>query len=167
MLSERVDINALLGMVLEGIYRGVSVDRAVLALTNADGTRLAAKFVLGGDERLTKSFNFAVLNDLHYLSPECGPWLEGLVRRVNALPGLELVLVLGDLAEDFIRGLMSGRIIDGLEVVDIQKRHTQRTAVADRPVQLSRPKIIEIATVADLRKVIDKGQFSLDGNVFF
>ncbi len=60
MLSERVDINALLGMVLEGIYRGVSVDRAVLALTNADGTRLAAKFVLGGDERLTKSFNFAV-----------------------------------------------------------------------------------------------------------
>jgi 3',5'-cyclic AMP phosphodiesterase CpdA len=31
-----------------------------------------------------QSFNFAVLNDLHYLSPECGPWLEGLVRRVNA-----------------------------------------------------------------------------------
>jgi len=45
-------------------------------------------------------FNFAVINDLHYLSPECGPWLEGLVREVNALPGLELVLVLGDLAED-------------------------------------------------------------------
>ncbi len=59
MLSERVDINALLGMVLEGIYRGVAVDRAILALTSADGTQLTAKFVLGGDERLSKNFVFS------------------------------------------------------------------------------------------------------------
>lgn len=45
-------------------------------------------------------FHFAVLSDLHYLAPEDRPWLEGLVREVNALAGLELVLVLGDLAED-------------------------------------------------------------------
>ena len=45
------------------------------------------------------TFPFVVLNDLHYLSPECGSWLEGLVRKVNATPGIELVLVLGDLAE--------------------------------------------------------------------
>jgi hypothetical protein len=46
------------------------------------------------------TFGFVVLNDLHYLSPEDGPWLEALVREVNALPGVEFTLVLGDLAEE-------------------------------------------------------------------
>jgi hypothetical protein len=45
------------------------------------------------------SFTFAVINDLHYVDPGCRPWLEGAIRHVNAIPGLELVLVLGDLAE--------------------------------------------------------------------
>lgn len=60
MLSERVDINALLSMVLEGIFRGVAVDRAVLALVSADGTRIAAKFVLGGGDPLTRQFNYSL-----------------------------------------------------------------------------------------------------------
>jgi len=45
-------------------------------------------------------FHFAAINDLHYLAPEDKPWLEALVRKVNAIPNLSLVLVLGDLAED-------------------------------------------------------------------
>jgi len=45
------------------------------------------------------SFPFAVLNDLHYMDELDRPWLEGMVRQVNAIDGLELVLVLGDLAE--------------------------------------------------------------------
>jgi Calcineurin-like phosphoesterase len=45
------------------------------------------------------SFVFTVLNDLHYMNHDDRPWLEGLVRRVNETPGLELILVLGDLAE--------------------------------------------------------------------
>lgn len=48
----------------------------------------------------SETFTFAVLNDLHYMTPEDQPWLEGLVRQVNDIPGVELVLVLGDLAED-------------------------------------------------------------------
>ena len=64
------------------------------------------------------AFNFAVLNDLHYLSPEDGPWLEGLVREVNALPGLELALVLGDLAENGNSAELSAAksILDALRV---------------------------------------------------
>ena len=44
-------------------------------------------------------FTFAVLNDLHYTTPEDRPWLDRLVQQVNAIPELELVLILGDLAE--------------------------------------------------------------------
>src|SRR4029079_16202513 len=45
------------------------------------------------------SFRFAVINDLHYTEPADRPWLEALMQQLNATPGLELVLVLGDLAE--------------------------------------------------------------------
>jgi predicted MPP superfamily phosphohydrolase len=44
------------------------------------------------------SFPFTVINDLHYTELACRPWLEGLVREINATPA-DLVLVLGDLAE--------------------------------------------------------------------
>lgn len=58
MLAERVDINALLGTVLEGIYRGVGMDRAVFALVSADGKRLTAKYVLGHDrDDVLRCFN--------------------------------------------------------------------------------------------------------------
>ncbi|HEY4330787.1 MAG TPA: metallophosphoesterase [Phycisphaerae bacterium] len=64
------------------------------------------------------TFPFVVLNDLHYMSPECGPWLEGLVRQVNATPGVELVLVLGDLAETGAMEELAAakRILDRLNV---------------------------------------------------
>src|SRR3954466_2589496 len=46
------------------------------------------------------------------------PWLEGLVQHVNATPGLELVLVAGDLAELGTREeLLAARgILDQLRV---------------------------------------------------
>ncbi len=44
-------------------------------------------------------FSFIVLNDLHYTEQACRPWLEGLVRQVNATPDVALVLVAGDLTE--------------------------------------------------------------------
>lgn len=67
---------------------------------------------------MAQAFQFAVLNDLHYLAAEDGPWLEGLVREVNGLPGVELVLVLGDLAEDGKREELEAAkgILDGLRV---------------------------------------------------
>lgn len=38
MLSERVDLNTLLGTVLEGIYRGIGVDRALFAWSAPTGS---------------------------------------------------------------------------------------------------------------------------------
>lgn len=44
------------------------------------------------------SIRFAVLNDLHYLSPECGRFLRGVLEQVRA-HAPEFCLVLGDLTE--------------------------------------------------------------------
>jgi 3',5'-cyclic AMP phosphodiesterase CpdA len=53
------------------------------------------------------SFAFAVLNDLHYMNAQDRPWLEALIGRANAIPHLELVLILGDLAEEGSYGELS------------------------------------------------------------
>ena len=49
MLSERVDINAMIGMVLEGIYRGLGMDRAWFALLSPTSNALTVKYALGAD----------------------------------------------------------------------------------------------------------------------
>jgi HD-like signal output (HDOD) protein len=58
MLREQVDLNTLLGTVLEGVYRGVDMDRAVLAIVSRDGTRLMGKYSLGrGSDYIADCFN--------------------------------------------------------------------------------------------------------------
>jgi 3',5'-cyclic AMP phosphodiesterase CpdA len=65
----------------------------------------------------SEAFTFAVLNDLHYMTPEDRPWLEKLIRQVNDIAGVELVLVLGDLAEDGTHAELSAarEILGGLK----------------------------------------------------
>jgi len=59
MLSEQVDLNTVLGTVLEGIYRSLDMDRVVLALMVKKGTRLESKLALGDDRtRFGKLFSF-------------------------------------------------------------------------------------------------------------
>jgi len=49
MLNERVDINALFSMVLEGIYRGLGMDRAWFALLSPTSNSLTIKYALGAE----------------------------------------------------------------------------------------------------------------------
>lgn len=61
MIATRPNVNDLLQMVLEGIYRGVGMDRALFALLTPDRTRLVAKTALGRDSQaMTARFNFQV-----------------------------------------------------------------------------------------------------------
>lgn len=61
MLSERVDVNGLLGMILEGIFRGIAMDNAVLALIASDSAALKAKYVLGVAGGIVgNQFDFAI-----------------------------------------------------------------------------------------------------------
>ena len=54
-----LDITLLLEMVLEGIHRGIGMDRTLLALMTPDRSSLRTKLVLGTDrERLNEQFSF-------------------------------------------------------------------------------------------------------------
>lgn len=59
MMMSKPDINVILEMVLEGIHRGVGMDRTVLALVGPRRTLVKAKFVLGQDRlKFTEKFMF-------------------------------------------------------------------------------------------------------------
>lgn len=51
LLNATPDLSTLLEMVLEGIYRGIGLDRAVLALVSRDRRTLQARASLGWDEQ--------------------------------------------------------------------------------------------------------------------
>lgn len=61
MLHERVDINAILGTIMEGIYRALGMERTVIAFVSGSDNILSAKYILGDDkDKLKRCFAFAV-----------------------------------------------------------------------------------------------------------
>jgi len=64
MLVEKPDFNLILEIILEGIYRGVGLDRAVFSMLTADKKEVKAKYALGKDnqEFITK-FQFNVQSE--------------------------------------------------------------------------------------------------------
>lgn len=61
LLASKPNINALLQMVLEGIYRGIGMDRTLFALLSPDRSMLRTKYVLGvGRDALAQAFQFTV-----------------------------------------------------------------------------------------------------------
>ncbi len=61
MLHERVDLNAMLGTIMEGVYRALGMERTIIAFIAPETAHLKAKYILG-DERgkLKRCFDFAV-----------------------------------------------------------------------------------------------------------
>lgn len=47
MMSDRFDINTVLGTILEGIYRSLQMDRAMFALVDSQSKTLVGKYALG------------------------------------------------------------------------------------------------------------------------
>ena len=73
MLFDKPDFSLILEIVLEGIHRGVGLDRAVFALLTADKKAIKAKYALGqGGEKFTSQFHFSlqVNNIFHKLVNE-------------------------------------------------------------------------------------------------
>lgn len=61
IINDRPDINQILEMVLEGIYRGIGMDRTVFALLSRDRKAIRAKYVLGWDRiKINEEFHFRV-----------------------------------------------------------------------------------------------------------
>ncbi|HKK13592.1 MAG TPA: HDOD domain-containing protein [Gammaproteobacteria bacterium] len=61
LMETRPDISLLLEMVLEGIYRGVGMDRTLFALRSADKQMLKARYSLGWQkDRMQRQFLFEI-----------------------------------------------------------------------------------------------------------
>jgi len=60
-IAEKPSINVILEMVLEGIYRGVGMDRSLFAILSKDRKRLVCKYALGAEsEKLNAQFNIDI-----------------------------------------------------------------------------------------------------------
>lgn len=76
------NINLLLELVLEGIYRGTGMDRSLFALLTPDRQRLGARFALGGGrDTLTGTFQFTRSAKeenlfLHLLEKPAAVWFD-------------------------------------------------------------------------------------------
>ena len=61
MLHEKVDLNAVLGTIMEGIYRALGMERTVIAFVAGSEELLTAKYVLGDHEdKFKRCFRFPV-----------------------------------------------------------------------------------------------------------
>ena len=61
MLFEKPNFSIILEVVLEGIHRGIGLDRAVFALLTADKKAIKAKYALGQDsQNFTSQFHFSL-----------------------------------------------------------------------------------------------------------
>ncbi|WJW76333.1 HDOD domain-containing protein [Thiohalobacter sp. IOR34] len=102
LVEGRFDINLMLEMVLEGLHRGVGMDRALFALLTADRSRLRARYALGREhETLSRGFNFEISpvkahaffhvldsREPLWIHPQADPRLLGLVTpEVTAVSG--------------------------------------------------------------------------------
>ena len=59
LIEEKPNLTLLVEMVLEGVYRGIGLDRTVFALLSPDRHMVSAKHVLGWDrQQLTLAFRF-------------------------------------------------------------------------------------------------------------
>jgi HD-like signal output (HDOD) protein len=61
LLHEKADINAILGTIIEGIYRGLGMERTVMAFVSPKENLLSAKYTLGDEkEKLKRCFSFSL-----------------------------------------------------------------------------------------------------------
>lgn len=61
VIEEKPSINIVLEMVLEGLYRGIGMDRSLFAIMSKDNKTLICKYALGADnELLSKSFKIDI-----------------------------------------------------------------------------------------------------------
>ena len=64
MLIDKPDFNLILEIILEGIYRGVGLDRTVFAMLTLDKKAITAKYALGkNNQELANKFNFSLQTD--------------------------------------------------------------------------------------------------------
>ena len=83
LMESRPDFNSVLEMVLEGMYRGIGMDRTLFALRTPDHSRLVGRYALGmGNEQLRHHFQFTTDDDepslfSHVIASKQAVWVGG------------------------------------------------------------------------------------------
>lgn len=120
MLTEKRDLNVILGTVLEGIYRALGMERTVLAFLSPEGTSLNAKYAYGKDQQsLQNNFSFIVdpssKNIFRYIIASKKPfWLSDTnQKQFAAFLTEDIKKSLGTL-QFFAMPLMIGSSVKGL-----------------------------------------------------
>lgn len=124
ILFDKPDFSLILEIILEGIHRGVGLDRAVFALLTADKKAIKAKYALGPDgDKFTSQFHFSlqVNNIFHKLVDEKEVlWIEDTQsNEMKKLVSPEIRKILACRAFYIAPLLLSGRVI-GLLYADRQ-----------------------------------------------
>lgn len=87
MLHERVDLNAMLGTIMEGIYRALGMERTIIAFIAPENGHLKAKYILGDEkDKLKRCFDFTISEHgqdffSHALKQKNALWLNKQTRK--------------------------------------------------------------------------------------
>lgn len=124
ILLKKPDFNMILEIVLEGIYRGVGLDRTVFAMLTADKKALKAKYALGKDNSdFTNKFHFSLQTDnifSHLVEQKQPIWVKDTqASNMNRLVTPDVRQVLACRAFYIAPIMLSGRVI-GLIYADRQ-----------------------------------------------
>ncbi|HLP31602.1 MAG TPA: GAF domain-containing protein, partial [Geothrix sp.] len=101
LLEGKADSSIVMELVLEGIYRGIGMDRTLFALLTPDRSELRTKFMLGAKrEQLADHFHFRMAGATHVfgqvLEKQAALWVDAQIHpeQERLLP-MEVVSVTG------------------------------------------------------------------------
>lgn len=127
MLRDKVNLNAVLGTIMEGVFRALGMERTILAFITPDGTAVQAKFVLGEDkDKLLQNFIFSLKSGADNIFREVlqnkDPlWINSHTRKhYNPYLGKEIKQKLGTL-DFFIMPIWVGNKGKGLFYADCKR----------------------------------------------
>ena len=127
MLFDKPDFNLILEIILEGIYRGVGLDRTVFAMLTSDKKAIKAKYALGKDnQEFTKKFHFSLQTDNVFsklVNNKEALWIDDTQsNKSKYLVSSEIRQILASPAFYVGPLVLSGRVI-GLIYADRQPSH--------------------------------------------
>lgn len=116
MLFDKPDLSLIIEIILEGIYRGVGLDRAVFALLTADKKAVKAKHALGEDsQKFTSQFHFSLqVNNIFQklVTEKEAIWIkDAQSNEMKSLVSPEIRKILSSNAFYIAPILLSGRVI--------------------------------------------------------
>ncbi|MDX1572664.1 MAG: HDOD domain-containing protein [Methylophaga sp.] len=128
-LQEKPALNVILEMVLEGIYRGIAMDRAIFTVLSPDRKKLQCKYALGADhEKLNDELIIDITHPTNVfakaLKETRAQLLPANPRELNGTLAKTTLDLLGKPPYLLMPAIVAGKVI-GLFIAD--RNPTQRT----------------------------------------